>query len=108
MCPLDYYYDPALFARAPDFTAEVLYVVGGLYGNLAAIDALETLVLAEYAPVTLYLTETFTGLMLIINGSTKLKLAFRRHCALRGNVENEICRTRDVGAGCGCAEGDLR
>jgi hypothetical protein len=20
MCPLDYYYDPALFARAPDFT----------------------------------------------------------------------------------------
>jgi hypothetical protein len=59
MCPLDYYYDPALFARAPDFTAEVLYVVGGLYGNLAAIDALETLVLAEYAPVTIVFNGDF-------------------------------------------------
>ena len=42
-CPLDYYYQPTVFARGVDFTADVLYVVGGLYGNLAAIDELEAL-----------------------------------------------------------------
>ena len=35
VCPVDYTYSPAVFARAPDLTAETLYVVGGLYGNLA-------------------------------------------------------------------------
>ena len=51
-CPLDYYYEPTVFAHAADFTADVLYVVGGLYGNLAAIDALEALASTEQAPVT--------------------------------------------------------
>ena len=41
MCPADYAYSPGVFDRAPDFEAQTLYVVGGLYGNLAALDAIE-------------------------------------------------------------------
>jgi hypothetical protein len=51
-CPLDYYYEPTVFALGADFTADVLYIVGGLYGNLAAIDELEALASTEQAPVT--------------------------------------------------------
>ena len=42
-CPVDYRYAPGSFARAPDFATETLYVVGGLYGNLRSLDAIERL-----------------------------------------------------------------
>ena len=45
-CPLDYSYRPADFARPPELHAEVLYVAGGLYGNLPALDAIEGLAAA--------------------------------------------------------------
>jgi hypothetical protein len=38
-CPLHYRYAPAAFARAPEARCDVLYVVGGLYGNEPALDA---------------------------------------------------------------------
>jgi len=40
-CPADYRYPPVAFARDPDFEAETIYVVGGLYGNRLALDAIE-------------------------------------------------------------------
>ncbi len=43
MCPADYRYPPSVFDRPPELTADVLYVVGGLYGNLAALDEVERL-----------------------------------------------------------------
>ncbi len=46
-CPAHYGYAPAGFARTPDFAADTLIVVGGLYGNLAALDAAEALLAAE-------------------------------------------------------------
>jgi hypothetical protein len=39
---LRYRYGPAALAHAPEQTAETLYVVGGLYGNLPALAAIET------------------------------------------------------------------
>jgi len=103
MCPLDYYYEPAEFARVPDFTAEVLYLVGGLYGNLAAIDALETLILAERAPVTIVFNGDFHWFDADHEWFNEVETRVAPHRALRGNVETEISRTRDIGAGCGCA-----
>ena len=51
MCPADYRYPPTVFDRPPDFAANVLYVVGGLYGNLPALDCVERLAGAERATV---------------------------------------------------------
>src|SRR5260370_37681864 len=58
-CALDYYYQPTVFARRADFTADVLYVVGGLYGNLAAIDELWALAATDHAPGTFEFTGDF-------------------------------------------------
>jgi hypothetical protein len=79
----------------------VLYVVGGLYGNLAALEAIEELAAAERASV-------------VINGDfhwfdaepawfAAIERGVTRHPALRGNVETEIARPAEIGAGCGCA-----
>src|SRR5258705_10872196 len=38
-CPSLYRYSPAVFARAADLKARSLYVVGGLYGNPFALEA---------------------------------------------------------------------
>jgi hypothetical protein len=51
VCPSDYRYAPSAFDRAPDIGADPLYVVGGLYGNLAALDEVERLAAEEGAQI---------------------------------------------------------
>ena len=38
-CPLAYRYQPAALAQPAPLEAATLYVVGGLYGNLPALEA---------------------------------------------------------------------
>lgn len=101
VCPMDYRYPPSVFDRAAEFTADVLYVAGGLYGNLAALTEIERLAAVEDAGV-------------IFNGDfhwfdaepdwfAEIAQRVARHHAIRGNVETEIARRSDIGAGCGCA-----
>jgi hypothetical protein len=103
MCPVDYYYDPSTFDRAPDITAEILYVVGGLYGNAAALDTVERLAQAERAPVTIVFNGDFHWFDAEPAWFAAVEAGVSRHTAIRGNVETEIARSDDVGAGCGCA-----
>jgi hypothetical protein len=102
-CPLDYCYQPTVFARGADFTADVLYVVGGLYGNLAAIDELEALASTEQASVTFVFNGDFHWFDADRKWFDDVETRLSRYGALRGNVETEISRMRDIGAGCGCA-----
>ena len=103
LCPADYRYAPSVLDRPPDLTAEVLYVVGGLYGNLAALDAVERLAAAERAPVTIVLNGDFHWFDAEPRWFAEIDRRGAGHIALRGNVETEIARPQDVGAGCGCA-----
>jgi hypothetical protein len=41
VCPVRYRYAPDVVARSVERSAATLYVVGGLYGNLRALDAIE-------------------------------------------------------------------
>jgi hypothetical protein len=87
--------------RAPEIVAETLYVAGGLYGNVEALEALLELVAAE------------PGAVLAFNGDFHWfdidpadferigREALARY-ALRGNVETELAG-EGTGAGCGCA-----
>lgn len=102
MCPLDYRYPPATLDRAPDLAAEALYVVGGLYGNLAALDAIEALAAAEPVPVTIVLNGDFHWFDAEPGWFAEVERRAARHPALRGNIETEIARAEDIGAGCGC------
>jgi hypothetical protein len=90
-----------VFARAPDFTADTLYVVGGLYGNLAALAAVERLAALERAPIVF--NGDFHWFDAAPDWFACIEAAVARHRALRGNVETEIARDEDIGAGCGCA-----
>lgn len=103
VCPYDYRYSPRVFARAPDLTAETLYVIGGLYGNLAALAAIEKLASNEHEPVTQVFNGDFHWFDADADWFAAVERGVAPHRALRGNVETELARAADIGAGCGCA-----
>jgi hypothetical protein len=103
MCPLDYVYPPSVFDREPEIASDVLYVAGGLYGNLHALDAIERLAAAERKPPTLVFNGDFHWFDAEPEWFAEIERRVQRHIALRGNVETEIARDGDIGAGCGCA-----
>jgi hypothetical protein len=103
MCPHDYRYQPSVFDRAPDIAAEVLYVVGGVYGNLAALDAVEDLAARERAPVRIIFNGDFHWFDAEPDWFAAVDRRVARHVVTRGNIETEIARDNDIGAGCGCA-----
>ena len=100
-CPADYRYPASVFDRPAELTADVLYVVGGLYGNLAALAEVERLAAAERASVVF--NGDFHWFDAEPDWFAEVARRVARHHAIRGNVETEIARGADVGAGCGCA-----
>jgi hypothetical protein len=103
MCPADYRYSPTILDRAPDFAADILYVVGGLYGNLAALKKIEWLACRERQPVAIVFNGDFHWFDAEPDWYAAIEKGVARHRAIRGNVETEIARVGDIGAGCGCA-----
>lgn len=101
-CPLDYRLARDAFSGEPLFDCDALYVVGGLYGNRQALAALQRRVAAE------------PKARVVFNGDAhwfdrdpaifqQIEQGISAHLALRGNVETELGRADDSGAGCGCA-----
>ena len=101
-CPMHYLYSPTSLARAADLRSDTLYVVGGLYGNPLALDALNELIARERGPVSV----VFNGDFHWFDHEPALFRAISErvleHTAIRGNVETEL-RATDETAGCGCA-----
>ncbi len=103
MCPADYRYSPSALDRTPDLHADVLYVVGGLYGNLAALGEIERLAARERGPVSIVFNGDFHWFDAEPHWFAEIERGVARHLTIRGNVETEIARVGDIGAGCGCA-----
>ena len=101
-CPLSYRYSPAVFSGEPDFAAETLYVVGGLYGNVEALDTLLDMAAREPGPVKLAFNGDFHWFDIDPADFERVTRAVLGHAAIRGNVETEIAG-EDRGVGCGCA-----
>lgn len=104
-CPLSYRYSPRVFDRAPDLSADVLYVVGGLYGNLSALDALLELASRESRPPLIVFNGDFNWFDRDAESFVAINTRVLEHFALRGNVETELAGDDD-GAGCGCGYPD--
>jgi hypothetical protein len=102
VCPLRYRYGPGAIARATPRQAQTLYVVGGLYGNLPALDAIEAMAGAEPAPTTLCFNGDFNWFDVGDREFEQLNRRVLAHDAILGNVEAEF-DTPDDAAGCGCA-----
>jgi hypothetical protein len=105
-CPLHYRYAPADLARGGDLEASCLYVVGGLYGNLPALDAIDGLAARESAPPTIVFNGDFNWFDTDGAGFATINSRVLAHTALRGNVETEIAGD-DAAAGCGCGYPDF-
>ena len=104
-CPLRYRYGAQAIAAAPERQAETLYVIGGLYGNLQALDAVEAMARAESGPVSLCFNGDFNWFNVDDAGFRAINERVLRHDAILGNVEAELGAESDD-AGCGCAYPD--
>lgn len=101
-CPVHYRYVPTVFATPAAVVCEVLYVVGGVYGNVLALNAVFAAFAAEAGAKHL----VFNGDFNWFNVDPKLfqRLNEEVLCwpATRGNVETEL-GVAGGAAGCGCA-----
>lgn len=102
ICPLSYRYGAAALAEGPERRANTLYVIGGLYGNLPALEAIEALAGAEPGPVTLCFNGDFNWFNVDDESFAAINERVLRHDALLGNVEAELVSDSSE-AGCGCA-----
>jgi hypothetical protein len=109
-CPLHYRYAPQSFARGPDLPrADVLYVVGGLYGNALALDRVLELFAAERGRAQMVFNGDFHWFDADPAEFERVQREVLAHAALRGNVETELGTeptSADDDAGCGCAYPD--
>ena len=106
-CPLHYRYQPAVFAAeatAPLRGVEVLYVVGGLYGNELALHEVLRLFDAERGNKRLVFNGDFHWFDADPAVFDRIQRSVMAHHALRGNVETELAAEEAADdAGCGCA-----
>ncbi|MHB8725623.1 MAG: metallophosphoesterase family protein [Casimicrobiaceae bacterium] len=106
VCPADYRYPAAALRRALEVRSETLYVVGGLYGNRPALDVVEAMAQSERAETTVVFNGDFHWFDATPERFADISGRVVRHLALRGNVETELGRAHDIGAGCGCTYPD--
>ncbi len=102
ICPASYSYSPSSFARPPELKAEVLYVVGGLYGNRFALTEIERMAECETADIQIVFNGDFHWFDADAESFIAVDRAVAQHAALRGNVETELAGDDDAN-GCGCA-----
>lgn len=107
-CPLHYRYRPDVFASPPPALfddIEVLYVVGGLYGNELALDRVFELFESERGRKRLVFNGDFHWFDVDPETFARIHRGVLSHTALRGNVETELANEPgmqpDEGCGCG-------
>jgi hypothetical protein len=107
-CPLAYRYQPEALAGPAQLEAETLYVVGGLYGNLAALRAvLERADREPGGPATVAFNGDFHWLDVDPQEFEAISEMVMDHHATMGNVEAELAsQGSGEDAGCGCAYPD--
>jgi hypothetical protein len=109
-CPLDYRYDARALCEAPTLSCDVLWVVGGLYGNTEALACLQSLISRESeGRVEVVVNGDFHWFDVDPDEFMAMQAGVGRWHAMRGNVETELAREpSDDGAdaGCGCAYPD--
>lgn len=102
VCPVRYRYGAAAIARAPTRHARVLYVIGGLYGNVAALDRIVSMAQEEGERPTLSFNGDFNWFDVDDDAFDEVNRRVLCHDAIQGNVEAELGAPADD-AGCGCA-----
>jgi len=107
VCPLRYRYGARAIATLPARHAETLYVVGGLYGNVAALDTVEGMANAEPTLPTLCFNGDFNWFNISGESFAEINTRVLQHDTILGNVESEFDpENANDDVGCGCAYPD--
>lgn len=101
-CPTAYRYPPRSLDRAPELECGTLLVVGGLYGNVEALEEVLDMAAREPGEAAVVFNGDFHWFDASAADFRRIERGVSRHAAIRGNVETEIAG-EDSGAGCGCA-----
>ncbi len=109
-CPVHYRYRPErLCEQAETVADDVLYMIGGLYGNPFALNEIESMARRERASgrsVRLVFNGDFNWFNASDSLFREINQRVLRHTASLGNVEYELAHP-SAGAGCGCAYPDF-
>ena len=89
-CPVSYRYSPADFRRDPEIVAATVYVIGGLYGNVEALEAVLALAAREPGPVSLVFNGDFHWFDVAPPDFARITRAVLDDWAIRGNVESKL------------------
>jgi hypothetical protein len=100
-CPISYRYSPEVFRRPAELATDTLYVVGGLYGNPFALEAVLARASREGCAPRIVFNGDFHWFDIDPADFERVNSTVLQHTALRGNVETELSHD-DAGAGCGC------
>ena len=100
-CPISYRYPPASMRRDPQIEAEAIYIVGGLYGNVEALDSVREMAASERDAVLAF-NGDFHWFDVAHADYLAVNATVLARPAIRGNVETELA-AEESGAGCGCA-----
>lgn len=105
-CPIRYRYQPERLCHQPESVdADVLYVVGGLYGNPLALDSIEAMAASERAlgrRVKLLFNGDFNWFNADQEAFADINNRVLAHDIIQGNVEYELANpSPDAGCGCG-------
>ena len=101
-CPLRYRYGAAALAKSPLMACERLWVVGGLYGNPFALDAIERMVSEEQGHARICFNGDFNWFNRSAADFNDINQQVLQHDCVLGNVEAELGEPLDA-ADCGCS-----
>ena len=105
-CPISYRYQASDLAGGEVLDAGTVYVVGGLYGNVVALEAVEEMAARDPAgPVTLVFNGDFNWLDTSPGRFAALNDGVFAHHVTAGNIEMELGAPA-AGGGCGCGYPD--
>ena len=104
ICPADYRYSVAALEPRAGFLRQTCSMSSAAStANFAALGEIERLAARERGPVSIVFNGDYHWFDAEPHWFAEIERGVARHQTIRGNVETEIARASDIGAGCGCA-----
>lgn len=99
----DYAINSEEWNKDPFATCDVLYSVGGLYGNVEAMKTIISMAAAEDGDVCVALNGDYHWFDGTLESFLEIENLIAPYVPMNGNVEFELSREQACGVGCGCS-----
>lgn len=99
----DYAIAPEEWDKSPVAKCDVLYSVGGVYGNIEAMKTVREMVKSEQGDVCVVYNGDYHWFDGTAENFLEVERLLEGSIPMNGNVELELARLEDCGVGCGCS-----